>query len=140
MAVCSSFASRYMWWSILLFCSVLGCGEAPKGARPSGSVQATVTYGSNPLPAGSQVQFLILDSMNVSSAAIDENGIANLPRVDVGKNKVMILPPPIEGEPGNFAPAKEYKSIPEKFRSSTTTPLEFEVKEGENKLAIDLKE
>ncbi len=75
---------------------------------------------------------------------LNAEGIVTIPNVVLGSYTVTIVAPdpdPVPPEPGQAAPKPQvFKNVPKKFRTSKTSPLKVEIKEGENKFEFDLKE
>ncbi len=130
----------------VLFCMpFIGCSSGPT----LGEVEGTVTENGKPLP-GLQLTF----SPDVgkgedgrsSTAVTDENGRYVLtfddkkqprPGAIVGKHKVILVDVAWEDARGN--PNRGARRVGDEYGTFATTPLEFEVKPGPQKIPIEIK-
>ena len=129
----------------LLFIGIAssGCGNSDRGARPSGKVTVTITYGGEPVIKG-RVDLSMPNSGDGGGGELTSSGETTISQVAVGTYTVTVSPPPsnlIPVGPGQTQEKpKEYLNIPAKFRLGTTSTLKAEVKIGANKCKFDLKE
>jgi hypothetical protein len=149
---------RYAVWTgfCLAIGFTLGCGGGGP-AGPQGKVSGKATYNGSPVAAGATVSF-IAESGNGSAAgttAADGSyqlKSTNGDRIPAGKYRVVIMPPagptlsPEEAMKQSMANAQSNAAaksdgdatIPAKYRTIASTPLAFEVKEGDNTIDIPL--
>lgn len=155
------FRGSLLLMSLLLPAISGGCGPAEKApttvqARVSGSV----VIDGKPVKLDTAVTFYNTDEGATAAGKVDALGKFQLTGsmksigIPVGRYKVMIRPP----EPSNVAPAQgsvDYEKmmktagsamktqaanseIPAQFMTLETTPLIFEVREGDNNFDLDL--
>lgn len=140
-------------WSICLASLwISGCGGGgglPSGAK--GTVSGKVTYSGQPVPQGCIVTFLGANGLT-GSGVTDGSGNYRISMRDgrnvlAGGYKVSVSPPPpppisdeeamklsMAGKPT----VQEVKEVPEKYRNPESSPLSFEVMEGDNTFDIAL--
>jgi hypothetical protein len=141
--------------AILSVIALAGCGGYDYG--PTGQITGRLTMDGKPLPAGHAVTFMEMQKGYLAFGVTDANGDFEVKSwnegyMPVGPYKVAIAPPAgtapdtsqysadelfehpeLMDEPGGKA------LFPRKYLSSTTSGLEYTVKEGENHFEIDLK-
>lgn len=124
---------------LCVFSVLTGCGPS-EPEKVIGTVTLIVTYDGKPVTEGS-VNMIEIGTSKSATGSLNETGTVKMENVEVGNYTVSILPPPPPpADPDQPpAPMKKYDSIPQKFRSETTTPLKAEVKEGANEFQFDLK-
>jgi hypothetical protein len=142
------------------FCLALpmatGCG-GPGG--PQGKVHGKATYQGKPINGGSTVSFLS-ESGGAAAGKVEADGSYQLrsmngDNIPAGKYKVLISPPALPDRTPEEAmkasmPAEIGKNsvkgpvadptIPDQYRAITTTPLSYEVKQGDNEINLELKD
>ena len=139
-----SAATRYLFVGILI--SALGCG--PTAPFPVATVEGTVTYQGKPLGHG-RVAFLP-EAGTPGPAAVGVIGpdgsfriqTAGLDGAAIGRHLVTVH---CRGE--SISKQDQTKRvlqippllIPDKYSNATTSPLFFEVKEGQNEYSIVLE-
>ena len=120
---------------------MVGCGPTPHEGKTTGRVTVTITHGGQPVTTG-QVDLSNEQTGEGGGGQLNEEGVATLDRVPLGSYTVTVVPPPPDPTPvapGQTPPKpQEYPNIPEKFRRNATSPLQAEVKEGENEYQFDL--
>ena len=131
-------------------CAV-GCGGVAQ--KPQGRVHGKVTYKGAPVPAGSQIAFVPIETGTGATAEVAADGTYQLrtatgDTLAVGKYQVSVSPPlPTKG----LSPAEAMKisqqadasgstaaALPEKYLNPATSPENREVKEGDNEFNIEL--
>jgi hypothetical protein len=131
------------WFVLVLFA---GCGGSPEKVYP---VQGTVNLDGTPMIAGT-VLFEPFEPgesglRHAGRSTIDSEGHYSLTTFEkgdgamVGRHHVMVIP--MREWMGADRPSyvKEIpRDVPDKYTSPETTPLEFEVKPGENRYDIEL--
>ena len=134
---------------LLVFLMIAGCGAAKK---PQGRVHGKITYNGAPVPAGSNVSFVPIETGVGGSAEVTADGSYQLrtatgDTIPVGIYQVAISAPaaknfgstPAEQMKASLEPdAAPAPSLPQKYVSPATTPENREVKEGENEFNIEL--
>jgi hypothetical protein len=137
--------------------AVVGCGGDSKG--PTGTISGKLTVNGQPAPAKTQV-FFLSNTGDATSAEVAGDGTFTIMGVTVGSYQVSIKPPAATSEnvspeeamrmmygtepggkgsnPNAFASEGAVK-IPEKYTSFADSGITFEVKEGVNDFALDLK-
>jgi hypothetical protein len=139
----------------ILSFTLAGCGGYDYG--PTGVITGRLTMDGKPLPAGHAVTFMEMQKGYLAFGVTDEEGNYEVNSwndgyMPVGPYKVAIAPPvgtppdtsqysadelfehpELMDEPGGKA------LFPRKYLATSTSGLEFEVKEGENHFDIDLK-
>ena len=135
----------------------MGCGGGPGG--PQGQVHGKATYQGKPISAGSTVSFLH-ESGGAAAGKVEADGSYQLrsmngDKIPTGKYKVLISPPPAPAMTPEEAmkasmPAEIGKNsvkgpvadptIPDQYRAITTTPLNYDVAQGDNEINIELKD
>jgi hypothetical protein len=120
---------------------------------PTGTIEGRLTMEGKPLPKGTKVLFMEQREGFLAFGATDEDGrfkIAswNDGNMPVGKYKVTIQPAGMgDGEqpfdidaPARKRPAKKPAAgFPKRYRTITTSKLEYTVDEGANDFTIDIK-
>ncbi|MBI3469435.1 MAG: hypothetical protein HY000_41060 [Planctomycetes bacterium] len=127
----------------------LGCGE--KSNTPeTAPVTGTVTYKGKPVIGGTVTFIPEQGPGNPGIGDIQSDGTYSLTTYDrddgavLGKHKVTVEVFP--GQAGSVAdalPGMESKlpsPIPKKYRTPSTSPLEFEVKQGDNVADLNLED
>lgn len=127
------------WAAILLpFCLLLvSCG----GSEPAGTVSGKVTLNDEPVTAG-QVGFISTETGEGATAEIQPDGSFQLGTpLPPGTYTVTVVPPPppppTEATMNDPPPVS---SLPQKYRSSETSDLKFEIAEGSNSFDVKLVE
>lgn len=135
-----------------------GCGGgAPAG--PQGKVSGKATHNGSPIIEGATVSFIEESGKGSASATTAADGSYQLKsitgdKIPVGKYRVVIMPPagpamsPEEAMKQSMANAQSNTAaksddggtIPAKYRTIASTPLAFEVKEGDNLIDIPLQD
>ncbi|HUY87416.1 MAG TPA: hypothetical protein VMV10_01650 [Pirellulales bacterium] len=136
-----------------------GCGGGTGG--PQGKVSGKVTYNGSPIVTGATVSFLSEGGGGSAAGTVGADGSYQLrsmngDRIPAGTYKVMITPPvaptlspeeamkaSMPGENAKTNPVKgpeKEATIPDQYRSVTTTPAKFDVKEGDNAIDIVLQD
>jgi len=116
-----------------------GCGGGGKGKRVTGRVDGTVTFNGQPVKGGS-VSFVSKTTGDGAGATIEPSGKFKVTDpVPVGQYSAMVLP--VVLTPDEIADGKQpppSNDIPEQYRSTETSGLNFEVKEGQNTFEIKM--
>jgi hypothetical protein len=135
-----------------------GCSRGPAG--PQGKVSGTVTYKGSPVISGATVSFISESGGGSAAGTVDGSGNYQLKsmngdQIPAGKYKVMITPPAgatlsaeeamkqsMAGDNKVKRPEgpKSEPTIPDQYRVITRTPLNFEVKAGDNSINIELED
>lgn len=136
-----------------------GCGGGASG--PQGKVSGKVTYKGNPVATGATVSFLGSAGGGSAAGTVGSDGSYQLrsmngDQIPAGKYKVLITPPvqaamsPEEAMKASMPSGKSKPGIPEKppadatipsqYHAINTTPAEFEVKQGDNVINIELED
>jgi hypothetical protein len=141
----------------MLVATFLGCGGDSYG--PTGKITGKLTMEGQALPPGHAVSFMQMEKGFLAFGMTDAEGKfevkswndGNMP---IGKYDVMIAAPPSSVDPAedpNLSPEERFEkqqtptkqppriSIPARYRETTTSGLQYEIKEGENHFDIDLK-
>src|SRR5690606_20271816 len=112
----------YLFMTAALATMILaGCSRVPHSQRPSGKVEAKVTYGGQPVKEG----FLNLSSQETGlggGADIGSDGIAIIESVPVGTYVVTVTPPVAQIANPNLV-IGDQPDLPMKFRSESTSTL-----------------
>lgn len=118
-----------------------GCGGGDKvWTENTGTVEGTVTFQQQPVAEG-QIHLYDKTRGLGSSAPIAEGKFQFAGPIPAGTYEVSITPPPAPlptGEDATVEPQPEYPTIPQRYRSGTTSGLVAEIKEGKNTLSYDL--
>lgn len=153
-------------WAVVLVVGVAvltGC-ESGGYSGPTGTVSGTVTLNGEPVPQGCTVLF-IADAGHTATGQVGPGGTYSLSvvgksgkssAVPVASYKVCVTPPAKaaeseedydammersasgEEQPQAQAPAQE-EVIPAAFRSTATSNLSYEVKQGSNTIDVKLE-
>jgi hypothetical protein len=141
--------------AILLVVAVVGCGGYDYG--PTGSITGRLTMDGKPLPAGHAVTFMEMQKGYLAFGVTNENGDFevkswNEGNMPLGPYKVAIAPPAGTAPDTSKYSADELFEHPElmeerggealfprRYLATSTSGLEYTVKEGENHFDIDLK-
>lgn len=134
--------------------AAVGCGggsDFPEG--PTGTVKGTAKYKAAAVPEGSTVLFVRQDGGFIASGTTDAAGnyqlmMKSTPNVLTGTYSIGVNPPAVDlglsdeeimerGAAGTL-PEPPKSPIPEKYLSAESSPLVFDVKEGENTIDLDL--
>ena len=136
-------------------CVLSGCWGTDFG--PMGSVSGRLTMDGKPLEAGTQLLFMQMEKGYAAFGQTDAEGNYELVWMREGKNwtevpigtyKILIQPPEVKdvedldadamlaGADQDIKPAKAI--FPQKYQQHTTSGLQFDVKQGENKHDISL--
>lgn len=126
-----------------------GCGGPAK--KPQGRVHGKVTYNGAPVPGGSQVSFVPVETGTGATAVVAADGSYQLRTVEsdtvaIGTYQVAISPP---AKTQGLSPAEQMEAsreggsevtvtLPEKYLNPATSPESREVKEGDNEFNIEL--
>jgi hypothetical protein len=121
----------------------LGC-KGGVNYGPTGTAAGRLTMSGRPLAAGTQVVFMHPEKGYASFGTTDPAGNFKITswnegRLPIGRYRVMIQAP--AGSAGLLAPQTGELSqaeFPFKYRQTSTSGLEYEVKEGENSFEIEL--
>lgn len=135
----------------------IGCGGGPGG--PQGKVGGKVTYNGNPVAEGTAVSFIGESGSGSGAGTTAADGSYQLrstsgDKLPVGKYRVVIMPPagptmsPEEAMKQSMANAQAQTAsksdgeamIPDQYRTIAKTPLNFEVKAGDNVIDITLQD
>lgn len=150
--------SRFVSFGLILFSlSVTGCMQG-SATGPTGTVDGNLTSKGKALSADTKVVFLNSSSGLAAFGSTTENGAFTILDSDqnaelpVGTYRVMIQPPASQLGGDEEPSAEEALDNPElskpnkkslefnfKYRQLSTSGLVYEVKEGPNKIDIDLK-
>ena len=143
---------------MLVLAACVGCGGTsgplPEGA--TGTVAGKVSYQGQAIPSGAVIVFAGDKSGLIGTGIVDSSSNYKLVMRDgsqvlCGNYRVTIVPPApttkmsdeeamrLSAE-GKMPKLEEFKQIPEAYRSPETTTLQLEVKPGDNKLDIELKD
>lgn len=144
---------RFLLGVIVL--TALGCGGGgstfPEG--PTGTVTGTVKYKGAAVPEGSTVLFVQQDGGFIANGTTDASGNYHLlmkstPNVLTGAYSIGVTPPAVdlglsdeeimEKSAAGTLPEPPKSPIPEKYLAAESSPLVFNVKEGENTIDLDL--
>jgi len=143
------------WFVGLLAVSVIGCGGYNYG--PTGKITGRLTFQGKPLATGTAVSFMQMEKGFLAFGLTDADGKFTVKSwnngdMPVGKYKVMLAPSttatpapekPVSAEEAFDKPELVDPPVsvdfPKKYRDTTTSGLEFEVKSGSNEFEIDLK-
>jgi hypothetical protein len=132
------------------------------GCKSQGTVHGTVTYGNQKIRVG-RVS-VVVSNAQPQSAIIKDDGTYEITGVPVGEGKVVVesrepvnptmggggktiesMPPEMREKMGN--PQKKYQDalakwikIPDKYADQNKTPLNLEVKSGDNEFNINLQD
>jgi hypothetical protein len=112
--------------AVTLLSSCLGCGHKPPADPNRATVSGSVTFGGEPLPAGTMT-FDSLDKGIGTSISIREGGHFSTDRVPIGANIVTI-----ETEMLRYGSPQLYVRIPAKYADPTKSGLTADVKPGDN--------
>lgn len=129
---CVSFAGRFAPLAICL--AALGCGKS----EPVGTVRGKVIYKGNPVKSGAVVFFP--EKGPVSSGDLASDGtfqVLNFEKeegVPIGEYSIAVI---AGMDQIRLGPGVE-PTVPLKYTSKSTSPLKFDVQEGENEIAISL--
>ncbi|QDT97524.1 hypothetical protein [Gimesia aquarii] len=124
---------------------------------PMGSVNGKLTLDGKTIDEGTQLLFMKMDAGYAAFGETDADGNYSITwardgerksELPLGSYKVLIQPPTVGKnteemsaeemlEGGDAAPAKP--KFPVKYQQHSTSGLEYTIKEGENKIDIDLK-
>jgi hypothetical protein len=137
---------------------IVGCG-GDSGRGPTGTISGKLTVNGQPAPAKTQV-FFLSNTGDATSAEVAADGTFTIMGVTVGSYQVSVKPPPSATEnvspeeamrmmygtepggkgtnPNAFSSASAVQ-IPAKYTSFSDSGITFEVKEGVNDFALDLK-
>ena len=128
---------------LLTVCTTTGCGSSPGEDKVTGSVTVTIKAGGAPVTGG----FVNLANPATGEGGggeLNEAGVATIEQVTVGDYTVTVLPPqpdPVPVEPGQEPPPNpDDGTIPQQYRSESTSPLKATVTEGDNSFEFDLEE
>ncbi|MEO8493524.1 MAG: hypothetical protein ABI614_00530 [Planctomycetota bacterium] len=135
---------------VVVVLALAGCGGGEGGfSGPTGTVSGKVTFNGTPIAEGSTVTFISQEGYAAagtiaadSSYKLIYNGSEKIP---AGTYKVQFSPPPAAAtdqlvDPSKPLPEAPVEPFPSKYAASSTSGLEFIVKEGENPpIDIDLK-
>lgn len=142
----------------ILFLGVGGCGGEPQ--PPGGTLSLKISFDGNPVPENSVVYVEGLGSAAKLERAADgtyvaNDGDGNLRELPVGEYRVAVAPPaatpltPEESEklmlsgdpePDLGAELRANFPVPEKFHSTSSSPVTVQIKEGENNQTVELVE
>lgn len=121
--------------------ALAGCGGKEGFTGPTGTVNGKVTYKGGPIPAGSLVTFLSSEGYAASGTTSEDGsykltyeGSENIPATTY---KVQLSPPAATAsdqliDPSQPLPEAPPEPFPSKYAASSTSGLEFTIKEGEN--------
>jgi len=141
-----------VWQRSLIACLVIltlvGCGK--RGfSGPTGKVTGKVTLEGTPLPEGSIITLIATQGYMASGVTAADGSFkltyAGSENIPAATYKAQLSPPasaaPAElMDPSKPLPAAPPEPFPSKYAATTTSELEFTVKEGENPpLNIELK-
>jgi hypothetical protein len=119
-----------------------GCGgsDGPGAGKVRRNVVVTVTYQGAPVTSG-QLDFQNLETGEAGGGEIDGTGKSTISNLPVGTYTVSIVPSPVIVVPdvANAPTEQESTSIPQKYRSASTSPLKAEVTEKDYRLAFELE-
>jgi hypothetical protein len=126
-----------LYFSAAFIILICGCGDNTGPAKVSG----VVTLDGKPLP-NTNVIFNPVSSNNlICAGGTDANGRYEIYYADrksgapVGLYKVTLT----NGQSGENGMEEKPETVPEKYRDTTTTELEYNIKSGRNNINIDLK-
>lgn len=121
---------------------VTGCGgsDGPGAGKVRRNVVVTVTFQGSPVTSG-QVDFQNLETGDAGGGEIDSTGKSTISNLPVGTYTVSIVPPPVIVVPdvANAPTEQQTTSIPQKYRSASTSPLKAEVTEKDYQLTFELE-
>lgn len=113
----------------------LGCGKSV----PTGTVQGKVTLNGQPYD-NAVVAFMCLDTGYVALADIQSEGAFVIAEpVPVGNYTVYLAPKADPGGGDEPRPVTIDQSIPDKYWNESSSDIKIDVKEGENDVAVELK-
>lgn len=119
------------WAGLFVFMVLVGCGGTPQS-----SVSGKVTTGGAPV-TGARINFIHAKSATAASADLNEAGEYLIREgLPPGPYKVFVTQasasdrPPM---PGEAVAAGPKFNVPVQYTSDATSPLNYEVKAGENK-------
>lgn len=119
----------------------LGCGGGSD--QVTTSVVIEITADGQPVTKGS-VNLANPEAGTGGGGELDESGKVTIETVPMGEYTVTVLPPepdPTPPEPGAPAPPNpDDGTIPQKYRSESTSPLRATVTEDDNKFQFALEE
>lgn len=126
--------------TVLSAITMTGCGSGVS-ETPRGDISGKVTFQETPVTDGT-VNFFSGKTGIAAGAKLDSEGTFSIPDgIEIGTYTITITPPYVEEPPG-LSPAeskpKEFKEIPEKYRSGETSGLTAEVKSGANHFEFDM--
>ncbi|MDD3587443.1 MAG: carboxypeptidase-like regulatory domain-containing protein [Thermoguttaceae bacterium] len=119
----------------MLLAVVPGCG--PK-APATGKVSGKVTLKGAPVTTGS-ISLYSLAKGTGASSEFDAQGNFKMDKVPLGKYAVAVEPPIPEIVVGGPPKKIEGIKVPDKYADAATSGLSVEVKEGDNRLDLELK-
>jgi hypothetical protein len=118
--------SWYITLSSCVLSAISGCGNSPQVIKDRAIVSGKVTFGGQPLPAGT-LGFESTTGPTTTAVPIGQGGAYSTDRAPVGKVLVTVDTSSIHfGNPAAYVP------IPEKYNNSRTSGLTAEIKPGEN--------
>jgi hypothetical protein len=125
---------------LLILVGIAGCKSVEKLGRVSGKV----TFQGSPVAEG-MVLFSCIDKGVNMTATLQSDGsyeiiMAKGAGLPLGTYRVCVNPPPTFYPIGQAAPkqTKQYPSIPMKYRKYETSGLTINVKDGDNRLDIEM--
>jgi hypothetical protein len=137
---------------LIFVATLLGCGGDSYG--PTGKVTGKLTIDGKKLPGGHAVSFMQMEKGFLAFGITDDEGKFEIKswnngNMPIGKYKVMIAPPSggdvtnlsadeLFDKPELSSP-KSRVQFPSRYRETTTSGLEYEITQGENRFDIDLK-
>jgi hypothetical protein len=139
---------------VMFAATMLGCGGESLG--PTGKVTGKLTLDGKQLPPGHAVSFMQMQKGFLAYGMTDAEGKFEVKSwnngdMPVGNYDVMIAPPSSDVDdsqrsaedrfenPQNADSSQPRVLFPAKYRETTTSGLQYEIKEGVNNFAIDLK-
>lgn len=139
----------------LLVLSIMGCGGHDFG--PTGKITGKLTMAGKPLAAGTAVSFMQMEKGFLAFGLTDAEGKFevkswNNGAMPVGKYKVMLAPAAAQParDPKTISAEEAFENpelldptsntdFPKKYRDTSTSGLEYDIKEGPNDIQIDLE-
>lgn len=150
---------RFRSWSVIAIASISaflpGCGGYNYG--PTGKITGRLTLDGKPLATGTAVSFMQMEKGFLAFGLTDADGKFEVKSwnngdMPVGKYKVMLAPSTTSTAPPAKPPSAEEAfenpelvdpvakiDFPKKYRDTSTSGLEVEVKAGKNEFPLDLK-
>jgi len=135
-------------WILLVFFvgfALPGCGGR------MGTVKGKVLISGRPMPNGT-VAFVSADGQSVDTSEIDAEGNYTMRRAPVGPVKISVIVSPPSNIPSpnmkmgdkggrikSETAGKKFVPVPERYRSSETTPLTYTVTSGEQSHNVEIE-